>query len=124
VRQSRRCSGVLQPCGHAAGGWVATVKLQFEVRPQTNVMAGAYVSCGVSETMRKSTNGLVQALLALRSRLARYRPEKHYMRGPGPKTLSKLGDAYRTQTESELSERVPDAWLALIQSIRERERQG
>ncbi|HEY7083801.1 MAG TPA: hypothetical protein VH519_03210 [Hyphomicrobiaceae bacterium] len=74
--------------------------------------------------MRKSTSDLVQALLALRSRLARYRPEKHYMRGPGPKTLGKLGDAYRTQTESDLSERVPDAWLALIQAIRERERQG
>jgi hypothetical protein len=77
--------------------------------------------------MRKSTSGLVQALLALRSRLARnprYHPEKHYMRGPGPKTLSKLGDAYREQTESDLRERVPDAWLALIQSIRERERKG
>jgi len=85
---------------------------------------GAYVSCGVSETMRKSTSGLVQALLALRSRLARYHPEKHYMRGPGPKTLSKLGDTYRAQTESDLQERVPDAWLALIQSIRERERKG
>jgi hypothetical protein len=74
--------------------------------------------------MRKSTSGLVQALLALRSRLARYHPEKHYMRGPGPRTLSKLGDVYRTQTASDLSERVPDAWLAVIQSIRERERKG
>jgi hypothetical protein len=74
--------------------------------------------------MRKSTSGLVQALLALRSRLAPYRPEKHYMRGPGPKTLSKLGDAYRAQTQSDLGERIPEAWLALIQSIRERERKG
>ena len=102
----------------------STVKLQFEVRPQTGVTPGAYVSCGVSETMRKSTSGLVQALLALRSRLARYHPEKHYMRGPGPKTLSKLGDTYREQTERDLHERVPEAWLALIQSIRERERKG
>ena len=78
----------------------------------------------VSETMRKSTSGLAQALLALRSRLARYHPEKHYMRGPGPKTLSKLGDVYREQTESDLHERVPEAWLTLIQSIRERERKG
>ena len=54
----------------------------------------------------------------------RYRPELHYMRGPGPKTLSKLGDAYRAQTDSDLRERVPEAWLALIQSIRERERKG
>ena len=84
----------------------------------------AYVSCGVSETMQKGTSGLVQALLALRARLVRYRPEKHYMRGPGPKTLSKLGDVYRSQTESDLQERVPAAWLALIQSIRERERKG
>jgi hypothetical protein len=74
--------------------------------------------------MRKSTSDLVQALLALRSRLARYHPEKHYMRGPGPKTLSKLGDAYRAQTESDLQERVPDEWLALVQSIRDRERKG
>src|SRR5262249_3713032 len=88
------------------------------------VLCPARVPGGVSQTMRKSTSGLVQALLALRSRLARYHPEKHYMRGPGPKTLGKLGDAYRAQTESELEERVPDDWLALIQSIREREREG
>jgi hypothetical protein len=74
--------------------------------------------------MRKSTSGLVQALLTLRSRLVRYHPEKHYMRGPGPKTLSKLGDAYRAQTECDLQERVPEAWLALVQSISERERKG
>jgi hypothetical protein len=74
--------------------------------------------------MRKRTSGLVQALLALRSRMGRYHPEKHYMRGPGPKTLSKLGDAYRAQTESDLQEHVPEAWLALVQSIRERERKG
>ena len=73
--------------------------------------------------MRKGYSGLVQALLALRSRLARYRPEKHYMRGPGPKTLRKLGDAYRSQTEGELGERVPEEWLALIRSISKRERQ-
>ena len=74
--------------------------------------------------MQKGTSGLVQALLALRARLVRYRPEKHYMRGPGPKTLSKLGDVYRAQTESDVQERVPEPWLALIQSIRERERKG
>jgi hypothetical protein len=71
--------------------------------------------------MKKGYSGLVQALIALRSRLAGYRPEKHYMRGPGPKTLSKLGDAYRAQAESELAERLPEEWLALIRSIRERE---
>ena len=79
---------------------------------------------GVSHTMRKGNSNLVHALLALRSRLARYHPEKHYMRGPGPKTLSKLGDAYRAQAAGELEERVPDEWLALIRSIRDRERNG
>jgi len=74
--------------------------------------------------MRKGNSGLVQALLALRSRLARYQPEKHYMRGPGPKTLSKLGDAYRAHTETELKQRLPDEWLVLIESIKDRERNG
>ena len=74
--------------------------------------------------MQKGTSGLVQALLALRARLVRYRPEKHYMRGPGPKTLSKLGAAYRAHTESELKRRLPDEWMALIESIRDRERNG
>jgi len=74
--------------------------------------------------MRKGNSSLVHALLALRSRLARYHPEKHYMRGPGPKTLGKLGDAYRAQAAGELEERVPDEWLALIRSIRDRERNG
>jgi hypothetical protein len=74
--------------------------------------------------MRKGNSGLVQALLALRSRLARYQPEKHYMRGPGPKTLGKLGAAYRAHTENELKRRLPDEWMALIESIRDRERNG
>jgi len=74
--------------------------------------------------MRKANSSLVQALLALRSRLARYHPEKHYMRGPGPKTLGKLGQSYRSQAEAELEERVPDEWLALIQSIKDREHNG
>jgi hypothetical protein len=29
----------------------------------------------------------------------RYHPEKHYMRGPGPKTLAKLGEMLRAETE-------------------------
>jgi hypothetical protein len=64
---------------------------------------------------------LVDALLAMRA-TARYRPEKHYMRGPGPKTLSKLGAMYRTESEPELRERVPDEWVALLQSIKDQER--
>ena len=64
---------------------------------------------------------LVEALLALRSRGARYRPEKHYMRGPGPKTLSKLGEMYRAERAPELQERIPDQWLALVQTIKNRD---
>ena len=66
-------------------------------------------------------NKLVGALLALRSRGVRYQPEKHYMRGPGPKTLSKLGEMYRAETESQLRDRVPDQWLTVIRTIRDRE---
>jgi hypothetical protein len=66
-------------------------------------------------------NSLMGALLALRRRAARYRPEKHYMRGPGPKTLSKLGEMYRAETEPELQERVPDDWVAMILRIKDRE---
>ena len=72
--------------------------------------------------MGKSDGNLVQSLLALRSRLAHYRPEKYYMRGPGPKTLHKLGEAYRAETTDVVRERVPDHWIALINSIHDRER--
>ena len=65
---------------------------------------------------------LAQKLLALRSRLAPYRPERHYMRGPGPKTLGKLGAAYRAEAESDVRERIPEQWAALIQSIEQQER--
>jgi hypothetical protein len=37
-----------------------------------------------------------------------YRPEKHYMRGPGPKSREPL----------------PERWLALIHSIDEYEKRG
>jgi uncharacterized membrane protein YccC len=72
--------------------------------------------------MRKSDGRLVQALLALRSRLGPYRPEMHYMRGPGPKTLGKLGEAFRAEAESDVRKRIPEQWQALIQSIAQRER--
>jgi hypothetical protein len=65
---------------------------------------------------------LVNALLVLRSRLGPYQPERHYMRGPGPKTLSKLGEVFRAESESVLQERVPEQWLSLIKSMQERER--
>ena len=43
------------------------------------------------------------------------------MRGPGPKTLSKLGEMYRAETERELQEQVPDQWMLLVQSMKDRE---
>ena len=65
---------------------------------------------------------LVEGLLALRARLATYRPERHYMRGPGPKTLGKLGEMYRSGAEHQLHERIPGRWLAIMQAIEEKER--
>ena len=51
-----------------------------------------------------------------------YRPQLHYMRGPGPKTLSKLGEAFRDETEGDVRERIPEEWLTLVQSIAQRAR--
>jgi hypothetical protein len=71
--------------------------------------------------MSYSREQLVRKLLFLGSRLVRYHPEKHYMRGPGPKTLSKLGEAYRDASDGDIEERIPDEWLTLIESIGRRE---
>ena len=72
--------------------------------------------------MRNGQEHLARKLLALRSRLVRYRPEKHYMRGPGPKTLHKLGEAYREATKGDTAERIPDEWMMLVESMGRRER--
>jgi hypothetical protein len=64
--------------------------------------------------MRDRREHLVRKLLALRSRLVGYHPEKHYMRGPGSKTLSKLGEAYRDATEGDIRARIPDEWVMRI----------
>lgn len=45
----------------------------------------------------------------------RYRPEKHYMRGPGPKTLMKLGEMLRTEFASVVREEIPQQWVELIE---------
>jgi hypothetical protein len=71
---------------------------------------------------RDGNSDLVQALLAMRARLARSCPEKHYMRGPGPKTLRKLGEAFRDETEGDVRERIPEQWLTLVESIAQRQR--
>jgi hypothetical protein len=71
---------------------------------------------------RDNNSDLVQALLAIRARLARYRPEKHYMRGPGPQTIRKLGEAFRDEAEGDVRERIPEQWLTLVESIAQRQR--
>jgi hypothetical protein len=43
----------------------------------------------------------------------RYRPEKHYMRGPGPKTLAKIGEMLRAELEEDTREMLPD-WSAPV----------
>jgi len=102
----------------------AAVKLQFEVSPQTSRIGrgGRTLTPGVGEIMTLGNSTLVQTLIALRSRVAGYQPERHYMRGPGPKTLSKLGEAFRDETEGDVRERIPEQWLTLMSSIAERER--
>ena len=100
---------------------VAVAKLEFELWPQTRPIATGFGVQAAGAVMTHKR--LVEGLLALRSRLA-YRPERHYMRGPGPKTLSKLGEMYRSGAECELQERVPDRWLAIMQAIDEKERKG
>jgi hypothetical protein len=55
---------------------------------------------------RRLLREVLQRVQATPSR--RYRPEKHYMRGPGPKTLAKLGHMLRA---------VPERWLDIINAI-------
>ena len=51
-----------------------------------------------------------------------YRPERYYMRGPGPKTLAMIGRLYRAETAVETRKPLPERWLALIHSIDEQEK--
>ena len=62
---------------------------------------------------------LRDALLRVSRRTAsrRYHPERHYMRGPGPKTLSKIGEMLRVETESDTREPLPQRWLDLVRSL-------
>jgi hypothetical protein len=46
-----------------------------------------------------------------------YRPEKHYMRGPGPKSMGMIGERFRAETEIITREPVPQRWLELAQSL-------
>ena len=51
-----------------------------------------------------------------------YRPEKHYMRGPGPKSLGMIGRRFRAETDSITQEPLPEHWLAIIHSLDGKER--
>jgi hypothetical protein len=51
-----------------------------------------------------------------------YHPARHYMRGPGPKTLAMIGRRYRAETAEETREPLPEHWLVLIHSIDEQEK--
>ena len=46
-----------------------------------------------------------------------YRPEKYYMRGPGPRTLSRLGEVLRAQSETVTREPLPQRWLELLEML-------
>jgi len=69
---------------------------------------------------------LRRALIAARAKVAAYayHPEKHYMRGPGPKTLSKIGEVLRAETDGVTREPVPQRWLELIHSLESRNESG
>jgi hypothetical protein len=112
----------LTSLGTRARPAASTVKLEFELSPQIKRI-GRRACSGLevrAEIMTRGNATLVQSLLALRSRLGRYHPERHYMRGPGPKTLSKLGEMYRAETQDDLQERLPEKWIALTRAIEER----
>jgi hypothetical protein len=57
----------------------------------------------------RNPNFMRKVVLALWPKLARYsyRPEKHYMRGPGPMTLSKIGEMLRDRVEDITQEPLP-----------------
>jgi hypothetical protein len=50
-----------------------------------------------------------------------YQPEKHYMRGPGPKTLGMIGRRFRAETNKEIAEALPERWLTLMRALDDQE---
>jgi hypothetical protein len=85
----------------------------FEFVPQTRCM---------ENHMRGLVLGKVFAVWSRVVANRSYRPERHYMRGPGPKTLAMIGRRYRAETAEETREPLPDEWLALVHSIDEQEK--
>ena len=59
--------------------------------------------------------------MAARRLFQSYRPEKHYMRGPGPKSLGMIGERFRAETDNITREPVPERWLELMQSLEQHE---
>lgn len=51
-----------------------------------------------------------------------YRPEKHYMRGPGPKTLELIGGELRVRTKELTEAPLPDRWITILASLKDAER--
>jgi hypothetical protein len=76
----------------------------------------------VDHERRRLLRDVLQRVQAKPSR--RYRPEKHYMRGPGPKTLAKLGELLRAETDDVTREPVPERCLDLIQAMGTGKRNG
>jgi hypothetical protein len=72
----------------------------------------------------RNPNFMRRVVLALWPRLARYtyRPERHYMRGPGPMTLSKIGEMLREQVDDIRQEPLPQRWLELIRDLEQTKR--
>ena len=52
-----------------------------------------------------------------------YRPEKHYMRGPGPKSLSLIGERLRAETQGFTQEPLPQRLRDLIHDLDAQEQQ-
>jgi hypothetical protein len=51
-----------------------------------------------------------------------YHPERHYMRGPGPKTMAKLGEQLRVRTDGIIREPLPEEWMTLLRKLDRQDR--
>jgi hypothetical protein len=72
----------------------------------------------------RNPNFMRKVVLALWPRLARYtyRPERHYMRGPGPMTLSKIGEMLRERVDDITQEPLPQRWLDLVRDLEQQKK--
>jgi hypothetical protein len=107
-----RCTMVHNFFGRAVAS-TSMATPQFEFVPQT--------LC-IGNHMRGLVLGKVFAVWSRVVANRSYRPERHYMRGPGPKTLAMIGRRYRSETAEATREPLPEHWLALIHSIDEHEK--